>query len=430
MKVLHGKNLLYNKKDNYAEDFGNRLGAATELCLRYFHIRYKLSEQDKMTVIWFNRNNVQMVVQNESVKYYYSLPDLLCSSYKPDTSRPKYSKIFTRLLELLQTNQDEDKKAGIEPFVVMVSGPKVQTDSKKRRLSFQPKNGKTPQSAAEQMLVKITDFLYPKQQNVVNKTFLMVKLGHTGTDTKFKQYLVTSKNNIELVTEDLKPSNLTQKKTTTMSYDIRMMLAKLLQPFETMRIEENASISKNEGGLLLKSVVLSSAEGITTSLLYTRMSSLYALQFFAEQSNTLEREKLIKEVLETERTYVCSMSKILEMYYYPLTRQWTTLIPQKDKQSMFSGLIAIYELHKQFLFKLETRLMEWHTEQMLADIFTEMAPHFKIYTHYTTKYDSAIQTYTECSDKPAFKVFSEFRRKDPYAQSHTLNSFLIMPIQR
>jgi len=144
----------------------------------------------------------------------------------------------------------------------------------------------------------------------------------------------------------------------------------------------------------------------------------------------LEREKLVKEILETERSYVCSLSKTLELYYYPLTKQLGHVIANKEKSTLFTGLVGIYELHKNLLNELEARLLKWHSEQLIADIFINFAPLFKIYTHYTSKYESAMQTFAENREKPAFKTFCEIRRKDPYANGQTLPSFLIMPIQR
>ncbi|EFC37397.1 rhoGEF domain-containing protein [Naegleria gruberi] len=148
------------------------------------------------------------------------------------------------------------------------------------------------------------------------------------------------------------------------------------------------------------------------------------------EKDILERENLAKEILDTERAYVTSMAKIIELYYYPLLKYLPNLISEDDKSKIFGGLLGIYKLHKILVTDLEERVNEWHKDQKIADIFIKLHQTFKLYTTFSTKYEMAIETYSKHKDNPRFRNYLYIRRKDPFSKGEQLQGFLIKPIQR
>ncbi|KAL9646296.1 hypothetical protein ABK040_009983 [Willaertia magna] len=149
-----------------------------------------------------------------------------------------------------------------------------------------------------------------------------------------------------------------------------------------------------------------------------------------EEKDIMERENLAKELLDTERAYVTSISKIIELYYYPLIKYSNNVIAEEDRSKIFGGLLGIYQLHQILITDLEERVNNWNKDQLIGDIFIKLHQTFKLYTIYSTKYETAIETFAKYKDNKLFKNFLYIRRKDYYSHGEQLQSFLIKPIQR
>ncbi|KAG2378182.1 hypothetical protein C9374_008325 [Naegleria lovaniensis] len=148
------------------------------------------------------------------------------------------------------------------------------------------------------------------------------------------------------------------------------------------------------------------------------------------EKDNLERENLAKEILDTERAYVTSIAKIIELYYYPLLKYVPNVLSDEDRSTIFNGLLGIYNLHKILVTDLEERVNEWRKDQKIADIFIKLHQTFKLYTSFSTKYEMAIEAFSKYKDSPRFRNFLYIRRKDPFSKGEQLQSFLIKPIQR
>ena len=148
------------------------------------------------------------------------------------------------------------------------------------------------------------------------------------------------------------------------------------------------------------------------------------------EKDNMERENLAKEMLDTERAYVTSMAKIIELFYYPLVKYLPQYMLDEDKSKIFGGLLGIYQLHQILVTDLEERVNEWRKDQKIADIFIKLHQTFKLYTSFSSKYEAAIEAFAKYKDNPRIRNFLYIRRKDPVSKGEQLQGFLIKPIQR
>lgn len=439
----------------------NRMGFTCELILRYLHIRYKLNPQDKFTVLLFNKKQSQVLIEDESTVYYYSFIDLMLYNCKPNNST-KYKNGFDKLLELLEKHAGSNKTAHLQPKVVLFSGGKLEGRKRSASVSGTPrwtsirsssKSLKTAKATAETTLEKIISHLAMQHAQLYHSNnsylthdesshFTIVKIGTKGNDSRLKEFSVIGRENITMIdsglmhTQYMNDHNLeaikaivddedapaSSSKEVSLIKIAAMLTSKvignLLQPFEAKQCQLNENIKNQNGGLLVKTILHEVEERKKQDLSEAQIKSL------------TERENLAKEVLQTERTYITNLSKLIELYYYPLSKQLSNYMSESDRSKIFSGLLNIYKLHKTLMVQLEERLNEWSDQQKLADVFVELSPIFLLYTQFTTKYETAIETFASVRSNHQMNTFLYMRRKDPYTHGHTLNSFLIMPIQR
>jgi hypothetical protein len=459
--------------------FNNRFGCAVEFALRYLHIRYKLSPSDRMTVILFNRKNVQVVMENESTSHYYALLDIMVDyamNNKFDQKSPKYVNAFDKVLQLVSKSQQQHK-------IILLSGPKIEEKKRKSTLgsfvSGIPKwkssknnvldNDVLGDSKANRKLAQIVvdnSVSSVKKQGMTSSTSLpslsslalpttivLVKIGTTGNDNKINRFGLVAKSSGLIVDESLIRSNISNDPTIMQVVQQQQqaqsnsrikrkdessgpahllehvimthLLSQVLQSFEHNHCVANENILNGIGGLLVKS--------------NTRIESATSPDAIdiddgtddALKKDLIERDNLAREILSTERTYVTNLKLLIDLYQIPLSKYQTSIVSEQDRNSMFSGLMNIYGLHKNLLSQLETRMASWDKDQKIGDIFVTLGPMFLVYTHYTTKYENAAETFTRCRKaSAAFRRFLHLRRKDPYSHGHTLNSFMILPVQR
>jgi hypothetical protein len=283
-----------------------------------------------------------------------------------------------------------------------------------------------------------------------DKSIVMVKFGTQGNDNKIKRFTLVAKRCGHFIDESLIRSNQVNdptliKSTSTEPSRARIrkkdpneanahpyplenvimcnLISQALEPFEHIQCQLNENIIN--GGLWIKT----RSENDQVS----PIDSEFVQPDFDEsrKKDMMERDNLAKEILATERTYVTNLKLMIDLYQVPLSKYQSHLVSESDRGSMFSGLMNIYGLHKNLLSQLEQRMANWNNDQKIGDVFVRLGPMFLLYTQYTTKYENAVETFVKCrkSSLP-FRRFLQIRRRDPYSHGHTLNSFMILPVQR
>ncbi|XP_053553884.1 LOW QUALITY PROTEIN: pleckstrin homology domain-containing family G member 3-like [Bombina bombina] len=138
-------------------------------------------------------------------------------------------------------------------------------------------------------------------------------------------------------------------------------------------------------------------------------------------------ERVVMEILETERMYVQDLRSIVEDYLGGIIDK-QELLPMKPEQvsALFGNIEDIYELNSELLQDLDNCKND---PVAVASCFVEKSQDFDIYTQYCTNYPNSVATLTECMRN---KVLAKFFRDRQELLNHSLplGSYLLKPVQR
>ncbi|XP_053366020.1 pleckstrin homology domain-containing family G member 3 isoform X2 [Clarias gariepinus] len=137
-------------------------------------------------------------------------------------------------------------------------------------------------------------------------------------------------------------------------------------------------------------------------------------------------DRVVMEIIETERMYVRDLCSIVEDYLAYIID--TSSLPIKPEQvcSLFGNIEVIYEFNSELLQSLE---MCDSDPVAIAYCFVEKSDYFDIYTQYCTNYPNSVAALTECMrNKTLAKFFRD--RQATLQHSLPLGAYLLKPVQR
>eukprot|EP01117_Protostelium_nocturnum_P006478 TRINITY_DN2334_c0_g1_i1.p1 TRINITY_DN2334_c0_g1~~TRINITY_DN2334_c0_g1_i1.p1 ORF type:complete len:1143 (-),score=430.50 TRINITY_DN2334_c0_g1_i1:283-3711(-) len=148
-----------------------------------------------------------------------------------------------------------------------------------------------------------------------------------------------------------------------------------------------------------------------------------------------ERRKFIAtETLETERTYVKSLKIIFDTMIVPFKQassEKNPILSADEIAQVFSFWEVILKCHESLFTVLEQRIAVWDELPELGDIFLDKIAFIKLYKHYINNFDKSIISTKELQQKrPKFKEFLAKHEFSPAMNGLSLQSFLILPVQR
>eukprot|EP01116_Phalansterium_solitarium_P024544 TRINITY_DN9016_c0_g1_i1.p1 TRINITY_DN9016_c0_g1~~TRINITY_DN9016_c0_g1_i1.p1 ORF type:complete len:763 (+),score=251.13 TRINITY_DN9016_c0_g1_i1:108-2396(+) len=149
----------------------------------------------------------------------------------------------------------------------------------------------------------------------------------------------------------------------------------------------------------------------------------------------MRREKIARELLATEESYVRSLKVVVNVFLGPLLHsvvEDNPIIPADDIKSIFSIIEIITKVNEEFLRGLTAVMNTWSSETtLLGDLILDVAAKCKVYTRYVNNYENTMNTYGRCVQTyPRFAALLEDVRMRPDVKNLDLLSYLIMPIQR
>eukprot|EP01103_Thecamoeba_quadrilineata_P017291 TRINITY_DN6063_c0_g1_i1.p1 TRINITY_DN6063_c0_g1~~TRINITY_DN6063_c0_g1_i1.p1 ORF type:complete len:925 (+),score=193.04 TRINITY_DN6063_c0_g1_i1:24-2798(+) len=145
------------------------------------------------------------------------------------------------------------------------------------------------------------------------------------------------------------------------------------------------------------------------------------------------RTKIANEIYQTEKAYVSTLSSVIKLYIEPLRNHSETeqpFITSTQIKTIFSCLEVIYAYNKNLLESISQRFHSWSPNQYLGDIFLEINQYMKTYTQYVKDYEGAVKQLNVCKLNPKFLDFLNQVQNLPESNKNTINSLLIMPVQR
>uniref|UniRef100_A0A3B5LCB4 DH domain-containing protein n=1 Tax=Xiphophorus couchianus TaxID=32473 RepID=A0A3B5LCB4_9TELE len=137
-------------------------------------------------------------------------------------------------------------------------------------------------------------------------------------------------------------------------------------------------------------------------------------------------DRVVQEILDTERTYVQDLRSIVEDYLECISNQSRLALSSEDKSSLFGNIRDIYHFNRDLLYELEKCNAD---PVAIAECFVSKSEEFHIYTQYCTNYPRSVAVLTECMrNKALAKFFRE--RQESLRHSLPLGSYLLKPVQR
>ncbi|GLD49431.1 pleckstrin homology domain-containing family G member 1 isoform X1 [Lates japonicus] len=137
-------------------------------------------------------------------------------------------------------------------------------------------------------------------------------------------------------------------------------------------------------------------------------------------------DRVVQEILDTERTYVQDLRSIVEDYLESISNQSRLALSSEDKGSLFGNIQDIYHFNRDLLHDLEKCNAD---PVAIAECFVSKSEEFHIYTQYCTNYPRSVAVLTECMrNKALAKFFRE--RQESLRHSLPLGSYLLKPVQR
>ncbi|XP_056620420.1 pleckstrin homology domain-containing family G member 3 isoform X2 [Triplophysa dalaica] len=154
--------------------------------------------------------------------------------------------------------------------------------------------------------------------------------------------------------------------------------------------------------------------------------SPFAAQTMAPNPELTYLDRVVMEIIETERMYVRDLRSIVEDYLAHIID--TDDLPIKPEQvcGLFGNIEDIYEFNSELLQSLD---MCDNNPVAIARCFVLKREYFEIYTQYCTNYPNSVAALTDCMrNKTLAKFFRE--RQATLKRTLPLGSYLLKPVQR
>ncbi|XP_004702004.1 pleckstrin homology domain-containing family G member 1 [Echinops telfairi] len=137
-------------------------------------------------------------------------------------------------------------------------------------------------------------------------------------------------------------------------------------------------------------------------------------------------DRVVQEILDTERTYVQDLKSIVEDYLDCIRDQTKLPLGEEERAALFGNIQDIYHFNSELLHDLESCDSD---PVAIAECFVSKSEDFHIYTQYCTNYPRSVAVLTECMrNKMLAKFFRE--RQEALKHSLPLGSYLLKPVQR
>uniref|UniRef100_W5KU25 Pleckstrin homology and RhoGEF domain containing G1 n=1 Tax=Astyanax mexicanus TaxID=7994 RepID=W5KU25_ASTMX len=137
-------------------------------------------------------------------------------------------------------------------------------------------------------------------------------------------------------------------------------------------------------------------------------------------------DRVVQEILETERTYVQDLRSIVQDYLECISNQARPLLGVEDRNSLFGNIREIYGFNRDLLHDLEKCNAN---PVAIAECFVAKSEEFHIYTQYCTNYPRSVAVLSECMRNKAVAKFLR-ERQESLKHSLPLGSYLLKPVQR
>ncbi|XP_038677504.1 rho guanine nucleotide exchange factor 10-like protein isoform X2 [Scyliorhinus canicula] len=150
-------------------------------------------------------------------------------------------------------------------------------------------------------------------------------------------------------------------------------------------------------------------------------------------SQQIVRRHILSSIVQSERSYVESLKRILQEYKKPLLEAEPKLLSIRKLRVVFYRLKEVLQCHSMFQIALSSRVAEWDATEKIGDLFVasfSKSMVLDVYSDYVNNFTNAMALIKKaCLTKPAFLEFLK-RKQASNSDRITLYGLMVKPIQR
>uniref|UniRef100_A0A673WJR7 Rho guanine nucleotide exchange factor 10 n=1 Tax=Salmo trutta TaxID=8032 RepID=A0A673WJR7_SALTR len=144
------------------------------------------------------------------------------------------------------------------------------------------------------------------------------------------------------------------------------------------------------------------------------------------------RRCILGSILESEKTYLDALKRILEQYEKPLSEIEPRLLSDRKLKMTFYRIREILQCHALFQIALACRVAEWDSLEMIGDVFVASFSKSMVldaYCEFVNNFSTAMAVVRKtCASKPSFLDFLKVSQRA--SDRVTLYGLMMKPIQR
>ncbi|KAG5838621.1 hypothetical protein ANANG_G00225560 [Anguilla anguilla] len=150
-------------------------------------------------------------------------------------------------------------------------------------------------------------------------------------------------------------------------------------------------------------------------------------------SQQVVRRHILGSIVQSERSYLESLKRILQEYQKPLLEAEPRILSPRKIRPIFFRLREILQCHSMFQIALFSRVAEWDRAETIGDLFVasfSKSMVLNVYSDYVNNFTNAMALIKKaCMSKPAFLEFLK-KKQASSTDRITLYGLMVKPIQR
>ncbi|XP_068452032.1 rho guanine nucleotide exchange factor 10-like protein isoform X2 [Clinocottus analis] len=150
-------------------------------------------------------------------------------------------------------------------------------------------------------------------------------------------------------------------------------------------------------------------------------------------SHQVVRRHILGSIIQSERSYLESLRRILQEYQRPLMEAEPRILSTRKIRPIFYRMREITQCHAMFQIALASRVAEWDSNQKIGDLFVasfSKSMVLDVYSDYVNNFTGAMALIKKaCMSKPAFLDFLK-KKQASSVDRITLYGLMVKPIQR
>uniref|UniRef100_A0A665XDM4 DH domain-containing protein n=1 Tax=Echeneis naucrates TaxID=173247 RepID=A0A665XDM4_ECHNA len=150
-------------------------------------------------------------------------------------------------------------------------------------------------------------------------------------------------------------------------------------------------------------------------------------------SHQVVRRHILGSIIQSERSYLESLRRILQEYHRPLMEAEPRILSPRKIRPIFYRIREITQCHSMFQIALASRVAEWDSSEKIGDLFVasfSKSMVLDVYSDYVNNFTGAMALIKKaCMSKPAFLEFLK-KKQASSVDRITLYGLMVKPIQR